>query len=292
MMEREPNSDSERAAINPRNRSRLPVVLAISLLLLLVAAGGFLLLNRISDLQETVHQLEGQLGRASETVEETARASEEALQRAAEAEEYSRQAAQGRARAETLQSAAETDASLAREESERARQLALAAQEEAKRLRAERAAEMDRLQTALSRIAETRRTALGVVMNLDSSAIQFEFDRASLRQENRELLSRVAGILLTSSDYRVQIFGHTDDVGTEQYNQELSERRAAAVRDYLIQVGIAPEIITSKGMGKSSPRVPEKTVVARARNRRVELAVIDSTIDYSGYPADSTQPAR
>jgi outer membrane protein OmpA-like peptidoglycan-associated protein len=292
MMARKPNSASEHAAINPRNRSRIPIVVAISLLLLLIAAGGFLLLNRTSDLQETVHQLEGRLDRAAETIEETARAAEEALQRAAEAEEYSRLAAEGRARAETLQSVAEAAASRAREESDHARQLVLVAQEEAKRLRAERALEMDRLQTALSRIAETRRTALGVVMNLDSSAIQFEFDRATIRQENRELLSRVAGILLTSSDYRVQIFGHTDDVGTEQYNQVLSERRAGAVRDYLITAGIDPEIITSKGFGKSSPLVQETSVLTRARNRRVELAVIDSTIDYSGYPPASTEPSR
>jgi outer membrane protein OmpA-like peptidoglycan-associated protein len=105
---------------------------------------------------------------------------------------------------------------------------------------------------ALGKIAETRRTAMGLVMNLDSNAIQFEFDKDTLLLENRELLSRIAGILLASKGYHITIYGHTDDVGSEGYNQELSERRAQAVRDYMVQAGVSPEIIATKGYGKSN----------------------------------------
>jgi outer membrane protein OmpA-like peptidoglycan-associated protein len=134
----------------------------------------------------------------------------------------------------------------------------------------------------MSRIAETRRTALGLVMNLGSDKIQFDFDKATLRSENRELLSRIAGILLTSDHYRVQVYGHTDDIGTDKYNLELSERRADTVSKYLIEAGIDSQIISTKGFGKSNPLVPGESSEARARNRRVEIAIIDTFVSYKG----------
>ena len=63
--------------------------------------------------------------------------------------------------------------------------------------------------------------------------MKFEFDKAFLRPQDKELLSRIAGILLTSHDYTISVNGHTDDVGSDAYNQRLSQRRAQAVRDYL-----------------------------------------------------------
>lgn len=119
-------------------------------------------------------------------------------------------------------------------------------------------------------------------MNLGSDRIEFEFDRTELRPEERELLARIAGVLLATADqgYAIQVFGHTDDVGTEEYNRDLSERRAGAVRNYLVEAGVNPDIVTMQGMGKSMPLVAEATGDARARNRRVEIAVIDTTIEY------------
>ncbi len=117
-------------------------------------------------------------------------------------------------------------------------------------------------------------------MNLGSDAIEFDFDKASLRPENRELLSRIAGVLLTSKGYRIQIYGHTDDVGTATYNQVLSERRAGAVSDYLVETGIDPNIVSIKGFGKSNPLVAGTSAKARAKNRRVEIGVIDTVVDY------------
>ena len=117
-------------------------------------------------------------------------------------------------------------------------------------------------------------------MSLGSDSMQFNFDKANLRPENRELLSKIVGILLTSKNYGIYVYGHTDDIGSEEYNLDLSERRAQTVREYLTENGIAPEIITSKGFGKSRPIVPGASTEARAENRRVEIGIVDTVINY------------
>jgi OOP family OmpA-OmpF porin len=118
------------------------------------------------------------------------------------------------------------------------------------------------------------------VMTLDSNKIEFDFDKADLRPQNRELLSRIVGVLLTFEDYGVQVFGHTDDVGTVEYNQQLSERRAEAVRAYLVEAGIEPAVLSTMGLGKSSPLVQGSDPQSRQRNRRVELAIVFSEGDF------------
>ena len=134
------------------------------------------------------------------------------------------------------------------------------------------------------KIADTRRTALGLVMNLGEDTIKFDFDKADLKPEDKELLSRIAGILLTSQDYTIAINGHTDDVGSDEYNEGLSERRAAAVRDYLVEANISEEILSVQGWGKKQPLVRGTSDEARAKNRRVELAIVNIRINYPQAP--------
>ena len=150
---------------------------------------------------------------------------------------------------------------------------------------------VDNLEEALSQVAETRRTALGLVMNLGSDYLKFDFDKAELHPSDRELLSRVAGILLTSPDYSVSVNGHTDDVGTEEYNQQLSERRAQAVRDYLVKAGLPPAILSVTGHGKKRPLLPGSSEKARAKNRRVELGIVNTRILY-GRPGVTSGETR
>ena len=119
-------------------------------------------------------------------------------------------------------------------------------------------------------------------MNLGEDAIQFDFDKAELRPRHRELLSRIAGVLLTAKGYSIYVYGHTDDVGTDGYNLNLSERRAHAVRDYLIDAGVSPAIISTRGYGKSSPRIAGTTDEIRAKNRRVEVGIVDVSLDVAG----------
>ena len=103
------------------------------------------------------------------------------------------------------------------------------------------------------------------------SGVNFEFDSARLTQESYESLNRVARSLKEWPEVRVEIGGHTDDTGTDEYNMELSQRRADAVRDYLMSKGINGSRLEAKGYGKTDPITRSDTEEARAQNRRVEL---------------------
>ena len=233
-------------------QSRFPLVqtLLLVILLLLLAGLSYLFLNRQTGMENQISDLSRQVQDLLQHAEVVADQARSALVLAKQAQEEAQIAAEGRARAEAAQSTAEAQAAAAEQARKAAEQRAQSALEEAERIRAQRVEEMNRLKDALSQIVETRRTALGVVMNLGSDAIEFDFDKASLRPENRELLSRIAGVLLTSKGYRIQIYGHTDDVGTADYNQVLSERRAQVVSDYLVEVGIESSIVSTKGFGR------------------------------------------
>lgn len=270
--------------------------MAIGAVLILALVAGFFIYQR----WERLNALERQNAEVTETLqvvlqrlEQVEKGTAQALDRAQEAELSALEAARGKDAADSARRQAERDRTEARRQAEAAQEEAHAAQEEARaareeseRIRAERERELNRLHEVLSGIVETRRTALGVVMNLGSDAVEFDFDKATLRPENRELLSRIAGVLLTSMGYRVEIHGHTDDIGSSEYNQKLSERRAEAVMNYLVDTGIDPKIVDTKGHGKTSPVVPGTTPKARAKNRRVEIGIIDTTINYGQVVAD------
>jgi len=97
--------------------------------------------------------------------------------------------------------------------------------------------------------------------------------------------------LLSVQGYAISVYGYTDDVGTAEYNLKLSERRAQAVRDDLVQSGIDPKIITTKGYGKSDPRVPGDSAAAHATTRRVEIGIVDATLRLEG-PGKLSTSAR
>ena len=232
------------------------------------------------EVRRRAQAMERQIASLAVETREGAVRSREALERALQAEAAARAAAEGRQQAEAMTATAREEAEAARHEATSAKDEAARAQAEADRVRKQAEAELNRLDEALSQVAETQRTALGLVMNLGSDYLKFEFDKAELRPEDRELLSRVAGILLTSKDYTVSVNGHTDDLGTQEYNQRLSERRAQAVRDYLVKTGLPAEIVSVTGHGKSLPLVQGTSEEARAKNRRVELAIASTRIRY------------
>ncbi|HET9316345.1 MAG TPA: hypothetical protein VFQ51_12200, partial [Vicinamibacteria bacterium] len=184
------------------SRRRWPILVALLLLAVLAGLGyfGYEAFKRARSLEQQVATL------TAETREANVR-SREALERAQLAEASARAAAEGRQVAEAQTAEAQGQAEVARQEATTARDDAARAQAEADRIRKRAEAELNRLEDALSKIAETHRTALGVVMNLGSDHLKFEFDKAELRPEDRELLSRVAGILLSSQDYTVSVNG-------------------------------------------------------------------------------------
>jgi outer membrane protein OmpA-like peptidoglycan-associated protein len=105
------------------------------------------------------------------------------------------------------------------------------------------------------------------------SDVLFDTAKYTLKPGAREKLAKVSGILLAHPGLILAIEGHTDSVGGDEYNQELSEHRAEAVRDYLVTQGIAPDSVSAKGFGKTMPVATNDTPEGRQQNRRVELVV-------------------
>jgi outer membrane protein OmpA-like peptidoglycan-associated protein len=252
------------------------LLVLVAILILSVASAVFLVYQNV----QRTGAVERQLASLSGKTDETAALARQAMERAVAAEAAARAAAEGRQSAEAQTSSAREETALARQESSQAKEATARAQAEADRIREKAQAEVNRLEAALGQIAETRHTALGLVMNLGSDHLKFEFDKADLRPEDRELLSRIAGILMTSHDYTISVNGYTDDVGSDAYNQKLSERRAEAVRDYLVKAGLPAGIFTVEGHGKALPLVPGNSEAARAKNRRVELGIVNIRIRY------------
>jgi outer membrane protein OmpA-like peptidoglycan-associated protein len=254
------------------HRKYLWLALSAAIVVTLVAVYASL---RLSSNTREIAALRVSLERMTNRVDLLTEIVEAASARAVRAEENALAAAEARTRAELESADARAQARLSAEQAREA----LA---EAERVRQEREQDLNRLQEALGALVETRRTALGLIMSLGDDAIQFDFDQAALRPEDRELLSRIAGILLTARGYSIYVYGHTDDVGTDDYNRSLSERRARAVRDYLVEAGVDPGIITTRGYGKSSPRVQGTSADDRARNRRVEIGIVDVSFEVKG----------
>ena len=148
-----------------------------------------------------------------------------------------------------------------------------------------RRVETERMTEAFETItgAEALSTTLGtVLLILDrQGSILFEFDESDLTAESRELLGKICGVLLVSVGYNIKIHGHTDEIGTRDYNQGLSESRARAVRDYFESAGLPAERLAWQGHGEDSP-LPG--ISDRALNRRVEIEITDSLVTYPSGP--------
>lgn len=201
--------------------------------------------------------------------ENSRRLAEEARAASTRAEMELAQARERVAQAQNDADRAKANAEVARLEAERAR----LETETAKR---ERDAARQRLQISLSEILDTRREARGLIVNL--SDVLFDFDKATLKPGAKEKLSKLTGVLMAyPGTYRMEIEGHTDAVGTDAYNQKLSEDRAQAVRDYLTQAGLPTDrIVATRGFGKTRPVTTNETPEGRQMNRRVELIIADT----------------
>lgn len=256
---------------------KLALVLgAIAILLSLLL--GFLYLRSVRRLEQQMAQLTQQTEQFRQTLERAQQQSQALAQQASQAAVSAQNAAQQRDQAKQAQENADAQTQLARQQAATEQQRANQATQQAEEFRQQREAELAQLQQALGQIAQTRRTAMGLVMTLDSKSVRFDFDKADIKPEYRDTLNRIAGILMTLKGYTISVYGYTDDVGSQSYNLQLSQRRAQAVRDFLVQAGIPSSIITTKGFGKSDPRVQGNSEQARAANRRVEIGIVDSAL--------------
>ena len=203
-----------------------------------------------------------------------------------EAQTAAEEAARQRAEAEAARQAAiaqQQQSALLAQQAEQARQ-----QAEQARLQAEQQAQQTRarLMQQLNQVLQTRDSARGLIVNM--SDVLFDLNKATLRPGARERLARVAGIILAYPDLKLQIEGHTDSSGSENYNQQLSEKRAESVREYLTEQGVTPENISSQGYGELKPLTTNNTAAGRQQNRRVELVVSGEAIETAHSESNTT----
>ena len=243
---------------------------------------------------------------SAEAMQVTARQKEaeaveaEIARRTAEMEALTTRAAEAEASAAAAATALE-QANLAIDEVERSRTEAeaavLAAQGELTRIEAERialaasvsaleaqSAELERekadlsarLQGALSQVADTQKSARGMIVSLPD--ILFDTNEATLKNEARVVIAKLAGILLILPELNLRVEGHTDSTGSADYNQGLSERRAVSVRDFLAQQGIDGQRMVAVGYGLTRPVADNQTREGRAKNRRVEIVIAEGQV--------------
>jgi outer membrane protein OmpA-like peptidoglycan-associated protein len=161
-------------------------------------------------------------------------------------------------------------------ESERNRLAAAASDQHLKQVVLDREELRAKLLEQFNAILLTHDTARGLVVNL--SDVLFDTGKYTLRPLAREKLAKISGIVLAYPDLRLAIEGNTDSVGSDAMNQELSERRASAVLDYLAKQNVPTASMTSRGFGKTQPVASNDTAEGRRENRRVELVVSGDVI--------------
>jgi len=233
-------------------------------------------IKRRQDAEQARVQAEAAKAEAVRMKQEAEKAAADAARQKQEAEQATaaavaqQQAAQAAAEQAARDKAAAVDQQRAAEaEAEKARQAAAKAESEKAELRSQ-------LLNQLNSILQTRDSARGLIVNM--SDVLFDTGSYTLKPGAREKLAKISGILLAHPGLTLQIEGHTDSVGTDDFNQQLSERRADSVRDFLAEQGVPASSITAHGFGKTQPVATNDTADGRQRNRRVELVVNGAAI--------------
>ena len=181
------------------------------------------------------------------------------------------------------QAAAADAISAAQADADRSRLIAQHAQEGQQQADSEKMAMREQLEARLNEILQTRDSARGLIVSM--SDVLFDTGQYSLKPGAREKLAKVAGILIAYPSLNIAVGGYTDNVGGDEMNQKLSENRAGAVRDYLVQQGVVATSVSATGFGNSSPVATNDNSAGRQENRRVELVVSGEAI---GSPANAT----
>lgn len=214
---------------------------------------------RISSLRKQAAEHQRQTEEAKVQAQNQAAQSQLEAQQAALA---AQQAAAAKAQSDAERARAEAQAADARAQAQAAMQQANEARE--------------KLRSQLNTVLATTDTARGLIVNMPD--VLFATARYDLTPEARVKLAKVSGIVLAYPGLRMQVEGHTDSVGGDEYNQRLSEQRADTVRDFLVQQGVPMNNVAAIGYGKTEPVADNSTAGGRAQNRRVELVVSGNVI--------------
>jgi outer membrane protein OmpA-like peptidoglycan-associated protein len=226
--------------------------------------------------------------RASAEAEAAAKAQSEEDARKREQAEADRKAAElAQAQAQAQQAQAQLDQQRAQMEADKARQAAADADRQKQEAIRQKEEMRARLLAQLNQVLQTRDTARGLIVSMPD--VLFDFNKYALKPEARERLARISGIVLAYPDLHLAIEGYTDSIGTDEYNQTLSEKRAQTVQGYLVGSGVTPDHVSATGFGKANPVADNTTAAGRKLNRRVEMVVSGDVIGTQITPnADAT----
>jgi len=202
----------------------------------------------------------------------------------AEANDATRLKQQAQADMAANQAASATAVSAAQADAEKSRLAAAQAQQGEQQAVTDKAAMRAQLSEQLNKVLATRDSARGLIISM--SDVLFDTGKYSLKPGAREKLAKVAGILIAYPSLNIEIDGYTDNVGGDDMNQKLSEDRANAVKDYLVNQSVATGSVSVKGFGNSSPVSSNDNSTGRQENRRVELVVSGDAI---GTTANAAQ---
>ena len=205
-----------------------------------------------------------------------------------QAERDAAQSAAATARADADRLAAQQQAERERQNAEQERLKAQQAQDAAAQSELEKQQLRAQLLQQFNRILPTTDTPRGLKVNM--ADVLFAFGKYDLRPAAREALAKLSGIVLGHPGLKLSVEGYTDSIGSDEVNQTLSERRAGAVRDYLVQQGVDPSSITATGFGKSNPVASNDTNEGRQQNRRVEIIISGEVIGTQIGGAPPAQP--
>lgn len=148
----------------------------------------------------------------------------------------------------------------------------------------DRTALLHLLSKQLDLVLETRETSHGMVMRISDT--YFQFNDYHLTPLARVKLARIAGILLAYGGLAPRLQGYTDNVGTVDYNLQLSYKRAESVREFLISQGVPATSLSAKGSGSANPVASNKTDEGRRQNRRVEMWISEDAVATASLPVD------
>jgi outer membrane protein OmpA-like peptidoglycan-associated protein len=204
------------------------------------------------------------------------KAKEDAQMAAQQSQADAQQQAEARARADAAKAQADAAAAEAEARARAAREAQKAAEASAQQASQQTEQMRERLKEQLNAVLQTKETARGLIVNM--SDVLFDFNKYTLKPEAREKLAKVSGILLAHPGLKLQVEGYTDNIGSDEYNQKLSEQRAGGVREYLVSQSVQDGNVTAAGYGKSDPVADNSTAAGRAQNRRVQLVVSGAEI--------------
>lgn len=246
--------------------------------------------QRRAEAEQAQKQAEAAKAEAEKMKAEAQAAAAEAQAAAADAARQKEAAEKATAEAVAQQQALAQQAAKAQEAAAQSDQLRQQAEQMREQAEKEKQELRAKLLQQLNTILATRDSARGLVANM--SDVLFKSGSFELLPGARERLAKVSGIVLAYPTLHLQIEGHTDSVGTDEYNQELSEYRADAVRDYLVQQGISANQIAAKGLGKTQPIASNDTPEGRQQNRRVELVLSGDAIGNNQSASASPTPQQ